>query len=147
MKTNPTISDAEITLMMHRAGMRPSVQRIAILSHIGNARTHPSAEEIYNVLKPSMPSLSRTTVYNTLHSLTENRLARVVEIETGLARYDLSAFEPHAHFRCVCCGKIMDVEMNLGEIRLPEGCTLESADVFYKGYCKECGERTRNADC
>ena len=72
--------------MMHRAGMRPSVQRIAILSHIGNARTHPSAEEIYNVLKPSMPSLSRTTVYNTLHSLTENRLARVVEIETGLAR-------------------------------------------------------------
>jgi len=41
----------------------------------------------------------------------------------------------------------MDVEMNLGEIRLPEGCTLESADVFYKGYCKECGERTRNADC
>ena len=99
------------------------------------------------MLKPSKTYLSRTKDYNNLHSLTENRLTRVVEIETGLARYDLSAFEPHAHFRCVCCGKIMDVEMNLGEIRLPEGCTLESADVFYKGYCKECGGRTRNADC
>lgn len=139
MNGQSNISDTEITVMMHRAGLRPSVQRIAILSHIGNARRHPSADEIYRSLRPSLPSLSLTTVYNTLHSLTEKRLARVVEIEPGVTRYDLTAFRPHAHFRCLGCGCIVDVDMNLGAVSLPEGFSLESADVFYKGYCPACG--------
>lgn len=59
-----TISDNDIASMMHKAGVRPSVQRIAIMSFVGNSRLHPSAEEIYRHLHEAMPSLSRTTVYN-----------------------------------------------------------------------------------
>ena len=42
------------------------MQRIAIMEYLMEHRTHPSADEIYTALSPSMPTLSKTTVYNTL---------------------------------------------------------------------------------
>ena len=104
-----TISDNDIASMMHKAGVRPSVQRIAIMSFVGNSRLHPSAEEIYRHLHEAMPSLSRTTVYNSLHTLAQLSLIRELEIEPGMTRYDLAAQAPHAHFRCRKCGRIIDV--------------------------------------
>ena len=93
------ISDNDIASMMHKAGVRPSVQRIAIMSFVGNSRLHPSAEEIYRHLHEAMPSLSRTTVYNSLHTLAQLSLIRELEIEPGMTRYDLAVQAPHAHFR------------------------------------------------
>ena len=46
--------------------IKPSMQRIAIMEYLMEHRTHPSADEIYTALSPSMPTLSKTTVYNTL---------------------------------------------------------------------------------
>ena len=52
-------------------GIKPSVQRIAVMDYLLRHHTHPQAEDIYCALLPSMPTLSRTTVYNTLRLLTE----------------------------------------------------------------------------
>lgn len=138
MKEHHTISDTDIASMIHQAGVRPSVQRIAILSYIGNSHKHPSAEEIYRHLHEAMPTLSRTTVYNSLHTLSELNLVRELEIEPGMMRYDLAAQTPHAHFRCRRCGRIMDIPLAAGlEVFLP-GCQVDSMDVFYKGVCPDC---------
>lgn len=138
MKLHHTISDNDIASMMHEAGVRPSVQRIAIMSYIGNSRRHPSADEIYRYLQAAMPTLSRTTVYNALHTLAELSLLRELEIESGMTRYDLAAQAPHAHFRCRECGRIFDLPLFS---RLEEsfpGYKVDSVDVFYKGLCPEC---------
>ena len=46
--------------------IKPSVQRIAIMQYLMEYPVHPSADDIYTALSPSMPTLSKTTVYNTL---------------------------------------------------------------------------------
>ncbi|MBR4922900.1 MAG: transcriptional repressor, partial [Bacteroidaceae bacterium] len=47
-------------------GIKPSVQRIAIMDYLMTHRTHPAIDEIYLALCEDIPTLSKTTVYNTL---------------------------------------------------------------------------------
>ena len=76
--------------MMNAAGMRPSLQRLATLDCICRLG-HPTAEEIYADLSPTLPSLSKTTVYNSLHALREQQLlVREIDIESGTCHYDLA---------------------------------------------------------
>ena len=46
-------------------GIRPSVQRLAILDYLIKHPTHPNIEDVYKALENKVPTLSRTTVYNT----------------------------------------------------------------------------------
>ena len=52
-------------------GIRPSVQRIAIMDYLIKHPTHPTIDEVYQSLCENVPTLSRTTVYNTLRMLSE----------------------------------------------------------------------------
>lgn len=141
----PPISDNAIATMMHQAGLRPSVQRLSILSFILNSGTHPSAEEIFRELSPSMPTLSRTTIYNTLHILEEKNLIRQVNIEPDMVRYDFALYAPHAHFKCLRCGRITDLTGGFNPAPLPSGYMIDSVDLFYKGLCPECN-KANNSD-
>ena len=134
-------NQTELADMLHRAGIRPSVQRISIFSVIANSRLHPSAEDIYKTLAENFPSLSRTTVYNSLHTLTEAGLICRIEAESGNMRYDLAIQAPHSHFICRKCSKIFDMEMPDGLCKTTSGNFLiESVDVYYRGICPYCTE-------
>ncbi len=132
-------SDRQLTEMIHKGGLRPSAQRIAVLSFVANAKRHPTADEIYGVLSDKFPSLSKTTVYNSLHALVEVGLIRELEIESGNRHYDLAPQPPHSHFVCRTCGKIVDMSMPEGvsEITTP-GFQIDCIDVYFKGICPEC---------
>ncbi len=139
MNDHILLSDSRLTEMMHKAGIRPSVQRLAILSHIANKRMHPTADEIYMDLAPSYPSLSKTTVYNSLHVLVECGLVRELEIESGNRHYDLAPQPPHSHFICRHCGCIYDMEIPpYLEKPATKGFTIDSIDVYFKGLCPNC---------
>ena len=56
-----------------RHGVRPSVQRIAVMNYLLEHRTHPTVDEIYVALSKDMPTLSKTTVYNTLELLVKQK--------------------------------------------------------------------------
>lgn len=131
--------ETELVEMMHRAGIRPSAQRIAVFSVIANDRCHPSAEEVFSILFERFPSLSRTTVYNSLHALSEAGLIRELEIEAGNMRYDLAPQPRHSHFICRNCGKIFDMGMPASiEEEASEGFEIEDIDVYYRGLCPDC---------
>ena len=133
------ITDSQLTDMMHKAGVRPSVQRIAILSFISNGKTHPAADEIYTYLIRQYPSLSRTTVYNTLHFLVNAGLLRELEIESGNRHFDLAVQLPHSHFTCRKCGRIFDMNIPTGlDNMVTPGFTIDSVDLYFKGLCPEC---------
>lgn len=138
MTTDKKFSNSDVATMLHKAGIRPSLQRVAVLSFIGNYRTHPSAEEVYRELSAELPTLSRTTVYNTLHSLVDKKLVREIDIEPTVTRYDLALWEPHGHFKCLLCGRIFDVRLASCDSDLPPGFAVDALDVFYKGVCPEC---------
>ncbi len=139
MSNSTLLSDSKLTELMHRAGIRPSVQRIAVLSFIANMKSHPTADDIYCELAPKYPSLSRTTVYNSLHALAESGLVRELEIESGIKHYDFAMHSPHSHFICHNCGRIYDMDIPAGlENAAMPGFSVDSIDVYIKGTCPVC---------
>ena len=56
-------------------GIHPSVQRIAIMDYLLKNHTHPTVDEVYVALCKVIPTLSKTTVYNTLRLFSEHGAA------------------------------------------------------------------------
>ncbi len=127
--------------------IKPSVQRIAIMDYLLKHKTHPCIDEIYLALCKDIPTLSKTTVYNTLKLFIEHGAARMLTIDERNACFDgdLSA---HAHFQCKVCGKIYDIPMP-GETEKPESLVKQGFDIdeihhYYKGICPECQTKDNN---
>ncbi len=119
-------------------GIRPSVQRIAIMRYLLKNKTHPTADEVFEALKRQIPTLSKTTVYNTLKLFVENGAALYIGIDEKNARFD-GYVEPHAHFRCKKCGTIIDLSMT-GDHFLPKEFNgiIEETHFYLKGLCENC---------
>lgn len=133
-------SEARERLM--KCGIRPSAQRVAIMQYLLTHFTHPTIDEIYNSLCPIIPTLSRTTVYNTLRMFSEVGAAQMVTIDDHHVCYD-GRMEPHGHFFCRNCGKVVDI-MEVPNLptshpqRIQEGCYIDEIQVYYKGLCPTC---------
>jgi Fe2+ or Zn2+ uptake regulation protein len=123
-------------------GIRPSFQRIAIMHYLNHNRTHPTADEIFEVLRKQIPTLSKTTVYNTLKLFVEHGAATYIGIDEKNARFD-GCTEPHAHFRCKNCGQIIDLKMDIEKF-LPEDFhgKIENMHFYLKGTCENCNKRS-----
>ena len=93
----------EVLDTLSEGGVKPSAQRMAILRFLMENRVHPTVDEIFKALQPENPTLSRTTVYNTLRLLTEAEIIRCIETGVNGARWDYSQHD-HAHFLCTECG-------------------------------------------
>ena len=78
-------------------GLRPSVQRLAIMEFLQTHRTHPTVEDVFQGIVSEIPTLSRTTVYNTLRLLSEHRAAQMITIDDHRVCYD-GDVHPPVHF-------------------------------------------------
>jgi Fe2+ or Zn2+ uptake regulation protein len=114
-------------------------QRLAILKYLDNHRSHPTVEEIFSELKQKNPSLSKTTVYNSVEILRKHGLIQSVSISISETRYDFKN-KMHHHFLCKNCGKIMDIDIECPNIDkvIKEGYKIEEVHGYFKGLCKEC---------
>ena len=93
---------------MDRA-IRYSKKREAILQAIQNTDCHPSAEWIYQTLKPSHPDLSLGTVYRNLVFFQKQGVIRSVGVVNGQERFD-GFTHPHSHFVCSRCSAVIDLQ-------------------------------------
>ncbi len=121
------------------AGLRPTVQRIAIYMYLMENHVHPTADMIYQALQQQYPTFSRATVYNTVHALAEAGLIRYVNIEAQEQRFDGNSLD-HGHFRCIQCGKIYDFPLDSQKtsVLCPDGFSATVTDVFISGTCEAC---------
>jgi len=113
-------------LFMQR-NLRCTSQRTALFEALRACKSHPTAEELFEMVKPQMESLSLATVYNTLDALCEAGLARKLPTATGTCRYDADMTE-HLHVRYQDTGEIQDVPPRLSRKlldRLPEAVLAE----------------------
>jgi Fur family ferric uptake transcriptional regulator/Fur family peroxide stress response transcriptional regulator len=130
----------EIVSQLQEAGFKPSLQRIAILEYLRTHFTHPTVDEIYEALSPSMPTLSKTTIYNTLRSFSQSGLALSLRLDEKTVHYDGDT-APHAHFICKDCGKIIDVTItNTDMLHIPTlcGADVQAVEISYYGQCNTC---------
>ena len=90
------------------SGLRPSTQRLAIMSYLLGHRTHPTVEDVFQGVVTEVPTLSRTTVYNTLRLFSEHKAAQMITIDDHHVCYD-GDIHPHVHFLCRECGRVFDL--------------------------------------
>lgn len=124
--------------------IKPSYQRIKIYEYLSNNNIHPTVDMIYQKLSKEIPTLSKTTVYNTLKLFEEHKLINNVNIEDNEIRYDAEK-HIHGHFKCIRCNKIYDFGYNYEDLKYKglENFILEKTDVMIKGICKHCIEKKK----
>ncbi len=123
--------------------IKPSVQRMAIMEFLMKNRTHPTVEDIYTALSPFIPTLSKTTVYNTLKLFSEQGAVQILTIDERNACFDIET-TPHAHFFCKKCGVIYDFPRDISQKDMSTlaemGHEAYESHYYYKGTCKPCLE-------
>lgn len=120
-------------------GISPSITRKLIYNYIESSLEHPTVDQIYRALKPELPTLSKTTVYNVLDLFLKNEIITVLTFSSGESRYELSHHK-HSHFECTVCKKIYDIPYvkPMFDSDALDGFTIESDEVILRGICKEC---------
>ena len=129
----------EISNKLIQKNIKPSYQRIRILDYMANNLDHPTAERIYNDLLPEIPTLSKTTVYNSLRLFIEAGILQAVNLGDHETHYDYIV-EDHGHFKCIHCGIIYD--FTLGDDVFKNnyliGFKVKEKYVYCKGICPKC---------
>jgi len=122
--------------------IKPSMPRVAIMQYLMEHKIHPTIDQIFIDLLPEAPSLSKTTVYNTLKLFYDKKVVLALTIDEKNVRYDILTSN-HAHFKCKTCGNIYDVpldESNIPAFKGDDTFSLEETQVYFLGTCKYCKE-------
>jgi len=136
----------ELTTVIKKAGLRMTPQRMAIYQLLADSHTHPSAQMIYQSLQAEFPSLSLTTVYNTLETLVELGLVNELgAVGPDGIRYDADT-QPHVNLACLNCHKVIDLPSNFvselnQEVAQNSGYQVRGSRVLYYGICPDCQEK------
>lgn len=132
----------DIGAFLKSKGIKPSYQRMKIYEYLLNNRTHPTVDIIYKALAPEIPTLSKTTVYNTLNLFIENGIVNLIVIEENETRYDVD-ISIHGHFKCENCGKIYDLDIDSSAFGIEklDNFQVTEQHIYFKGICKECSNK------
>jgi Fur family peroxide stress response transcriptional regulator len=136
-----------LTTTLKRAGMRITLQRLAVCKLLAESDQHPTAAMIYSELHPQFTSLSLATVYNTLDTLVSLGAVNILgHAGDDHAHYDADT-DPHINLACVKCHHIVDIPSEHvhqldSEISQASGYKLLGARVLYYGLCPACQNQT-----
>ncbi len=115
-------------------------QRKVILEALRSVKTHPTADEVYDMVRQELPKISLGTVYRNLEVLSEMGFIQKLEMAGLQKRFDGNP-EPHYHIRCLNCGCVrdVDVEMNLDMMeKNMSGFLVHGYRLEFFGICPDC---------
>ena len=144
MNTTPSSTHAtRLIEALRDAKLRLTPQRLAICRYLANTDTHPTAQDVYQALKPDFPSLSLATVYNTLEALVSLGAIHVLgDAGDDTTHYDAN-IDPHINLMCIHCHRIVDLPSPTvasleEEAATQSGFRILGARVIYYGICPAC---------
>lgn len=127
---------SDLKTMLADAGIKPSHQRLAVVRFLADNLIHPTVDDIYTGLLPEYPTMSRTTVYNTVRLLEKAHKLEALTLDGESTRYDFN-ISPHSHFFCTACNRVTDLPVpDLPPA--PDGFRVKAVHLSYKGICPEC---------
>jgi len=123
---------------------RHTKQRDLILETLRSVNTHPTATEIYDMVRPIMPNISLGTVYRNLEQLTEAHKIQKLDHTGSQSRFDGTP-DFHAHILCSSCGRVDDVTTDKylqPQVKIDDfqGYAIRGMRVEFVGTCQSCSE-------
>lgn len=130
--------------------LRLTRQRAIILQELQKLKTHPSADEIYGIVRKDIPKISLGTVYRNLEILSEIGDIQKLELGGTVKRFDGNT-ENHYHIRCVRCNKIVDAPMELiqdleNNLNGDCGFTILDHRLEFLGICRACENQSSDLE-
>lgn len=128
---------------------RQTKQKALILSAVQGTKTHPTAEQVYEMISDSMPGLSLGTVYRNLNRMAETGLIRRISVTNSPDRFD-GDMKPHHHICCSECGKFSDFyevayDKSLDKlIAQKSGFDITRHETVFYGSCQQCKNKKIN---
>ncbi len=145
--------DERLEDAIHEHGGRMTEQRRVVLETLASLNSHPTAAELYEIVREKLPDISQGTVYRNLKRLKELGYVQELDYGPGASHFD-ARVEPHYHVRCLECGRVADLEIE----RRPAPCIEEARRaagewvisghrVEFVGICPKCrGTETEQRD-
>ena len=138
----PDTNGGSLAETLRAAGLRATGPRLAILETILEDCSHPTPEALHATLRERHPSLSLSTVYQTLEAFVKAGLCRRVNAGDNRLRVDGTPLD-HDHAVCRACGRIFDVPRRSSAglpvpVGLPAAFTLVGVRVEYDVVCADC---------
>ncbi len=123
-------------------GLSRTVQRRTIFEALLDREDHPTADQVYDLVKRRIPGVSLTTVYRVLDTLVEIGVITKLCHAGGTVRFDPKIHQHH-HLVCLRCERILDLEdEKLNALALPDvstqGFEIREFHVHLRGICPEC---------
>ena len=122
--------------------MRLTSQRQVILEELRKVKSHPTANEVYDMVRKRLPRIGLGTVYRNLDLLAEKGIIKKLEVGGDQKRFD-GDISPHYHIRCLECKRVDDVfiERNQDlEKSAASNCNYKilGHHVEFSGICNQC---------
>ena len=138
-----TKRDDRLQKALREAGLRMTWQRRLILDVLAESEEHLEADALHDRAKLRAPGLSLATVYRTLALLKDMQLVEEHRLGEGHSHYEAVQEEPHYHFTCRRCGKVIEFDSSLvarvkRQLCEREGVEIVESHVHLIGHCQEC---------
>lgn len=122
--------------------MRLTTQRQIILEELSKVKSHPTANEVYDMVRKRLPRIGLGTVYRNLELMAESGIILKLEVGGTQKRFDATT-HLHYHIRCSDCGKVDDIELpvqhQINELASQNtSYQVLSHHIEFSGTCEQC---------
>ncbi len=128
--------------------MRLTTQRQIILEELNKVKSHPTANEVYDMVRKRLPRIGLGTVYRNLELMAESGIILKLEVGGTQKRFDATT-DLHYHIRCVECGKVDDIELEV-QHQINEAAARNTSyqvlshHIEFSGTCSQCSSGTQH---
>lgn len=134
--------DESVEQQLRRSGLQVTAQRLAVMEAV-SAAPHATAEELTELVRDKIGSISRQAVYDTLGAFSDKRLIRRIQPSGSPARFEDRVGDNHHHLVCRDCSLIFDIDCAVGDTPCltaddDHGFEIDEAEVVYWGRCPDC---------
>ena len=141
-RTPDPIEQQSIEKQLRSFGLQVTAQRLAVMEAV-TASSHATTEELTEVVRGKIGSISRQAVYDTLGIFADKGLIRRIQPTGSVARYEDRVGDNHHHLVCRGCGRIFDIDCAVGMTPCltaedDHGFEIDEAEVVYWGRCPDC---------
>ena len=122
--------------------IRRTAQRQIILEELAKVKTHPTANDLYDMVRKRLPRIGLGTVYRNLELMSNKGIIQKIEVGGTQKRFD-AITEPHCHIRCTCCGKVEDIGLTVTDDMFKTAAKnspyqITGYSIEFTGACLDC---------
>lgn len=136
------VTSDDLAELLRQHGVQVTAQRLAVLRAVSD-RPHGTADEVAEVVRAEIGTISRQAVYDALGILAAKGLVRRIQPAGSPARYEGRVGDNHHHLICRSCGRMVDVDCAVGDAPCltaasDSGYEIDEAEVVFWGRCPRC---------